>query len=107
MFKSIISIILSVITVFSTIPNHKSSNNANTTNSDYSYSFEHTNSFGKMMSSALKEGSSGQQDKAQKNHIVDIDIEDDIGKRKLTENAFYHSKKRAEEIAEEQNGRLD
>ena len=30
-----------------------------------------------------------------------------IGKRKLTENAFYHCKKRAEEIAEEQNGRLD
>lgn len=30
-----------------------------------------------------------------------------IGKRKLTENAFYHSKKRAEEIAEEQHGRLD
>lgn len=30
-----------------------------------------------------------------------------IGKRKLTENAFYHCKKRAEEIAEEQHGRLD
>lgn len=30
-----------------------------------------------------------------------------IGKRKLTEHAFYHSKKRAEEIAEEQHGRLD
>lgn len=30
-----------------------------------------------------------------------------IGKRKLTENAFYNSKKRAEEIAEEQHGRLD
>lgn len=30
-----------------------------------------------------------------------------IGKRKLTENAFYHCKKRAEEIAEEQHGKLD
>lgn len=30
-----------------------------------------------------------------------------IGKRKLMEHAFYHCKKRAEEIAEEQNGRLD
>ena len=30
-----------------------------------------------------------------------------IGKRKLTESAFYTSKKRAEEIAEEQHGRLD
>lgn len=30
-----------------------------------------------------------------------------LGKRKLPENAVYHCKKRAEEIAEEQNGRLD
>ena len=30
-----------------------------------------------------------------------------MAKRKLTESTFYHCKKRAEEIAEEQNGRLD
>ena len=30
-----------------------------------------------------------------------------MAKRKMTENTFYHCKKRAEEIAEEQNGRLD
>jgi len=30
-----------------------------------------------------------------------------IGKRKMSENAVYHCKKRAEEIAEEQHGRLD
>ena len=30
-----------------------------------------------------------------------------MAKRKMTESAFYHCKKRAEEIAEEQNGRLD
>ncbi len=30
-----------------------------------------------------------------------------IGKRKMTQNAVYHAKRRAEEIAEEQNGRLE
>ena len=30
-----------------------------------------------------------------------------MAKRKMTESTFYHCKKRAEEIAEEQNGRLD
>lgn len=30
-----------------------------------------------------------------------------MAKRKITESTFYHCKKRAEEIAEEQNGRLD
>ena len=30
-----------------------------------------------------------------------------MAKRKMSEHALYHCKKRAEEIAEEQNGRLD
>lgn len=75
MIKSIISIILSLITLITVMPNKIVDQKGYQPQTETAYSVEHTNSFGNIISNTLKDDQTNKKTEESEDHIINVDVD--------------------------------